>query len=337
MQNELLRGARLPGGDDEAFLTATTVADPWADPELPSLVAVDDGGAIVGFVACQPRRMWLDQEPVRAVCLSHLDVEPSARTANVGPQLMRQVLAGPQDLTFSDTASEIVARLWRILGGAVDDARRCDWVLTLRATRWAAQVVRTSIRQRQVGRAQVPVAALPFQAAGRRLLKIAFPGLPAGVEFRATDAAGFVVAADTASRRLRVRPRYDVSYVDTLLKRVALGGGDVVSGAIADGDRVAGAAVYVIRERVARVLAVLTTTADAGQVLGALAADAKARGAVVLTGRNEPVLAEALNERLAVLGFARRPIVHTRNPEIRDALLQGSAVINRLDSDWWLN
>jgi GNAT superfamily N-acetyltransferase len=334
MKAHLLR-TPLPGGDDASFLLATTIADPWADCELPSLVATDDDGGVVGFVACQPRRMWLGEVPVRGVCISHLVVAPSARLTNAGPQLLRRVLAGPQDLTFSDTASDLVVRLWRVLGGEVDSARRYDWLLVLDGPRWVASVVRAALRERRVRREHLPVAALPLQAAGRRLVKRAFPPSPAGVALRPTDAANFVAGAATAARSFQLRPRYDPEYIETVLARLGSDGGEVVSGLVYDGARVAGAVVYVLHDSVARVLAVLTCPADAGAVLSALVDDARARGAALLTGRSEPTLTDALASRLAVFGAARQPVFHTRSPAVCDALLR-SAALTRLDAEWWV-
>src|SRR5919202_1469489 len=77
-----------PAADLERFLAATLLEDPWADPELPSLVAEQEG-AIVGFIARQPRRMELDGEPLRAVCCSHLTVAPEHRAGALAARLAR--------------------------------------------------------------------------------------------------------------------------------------------------------------------------------------------------------------------------------------------------------
>jgi hypothetical protein len=326
----------LPGGDDSAFLASTILADPWADAALPSLVATDSDGAVVGFVACQPRHFWLGQEPARGLCISHLVVAPSARTTAVGPRLLKQALAGPQDLTFSDSATELVARLWRVLGGDVDSARRYDWMLVLDAPRWVASIVRTGLRDRRVRREHLPVAGVPLQAAGRRLVGRAFPRSPSAVVLHPTDAIGFVAGAEVAGQALQLRPRYDAAYLDAVFSRLVLDGGEVICALVCVGTRVAGAVVYVVRDAVARVLAVLTAPADAVAVLGALVDDAHDRGAAVLTGRSDPVLADSLAERMAVFGSARRPVVHTRSPAVRKALLQGAAALTRLDAEWWV-
>src|SRR3954470_11318274 len=81
-----------PAPDLERFLAATLLEDPWAAPELPSLVAAQ-AAAVVGFIARQPRRMVLDGEPLAAAVCSHLTVEPEHRA---GALAARGARAGPR-------------------------------------------------------------------------------------------------------------------------------------------------------------------------------------------------------------------------------------------------
>src|SRR3954451_1197182 len=193
-----LLGAHLPNrpaADLAGFLRATLLDDPWADPELPSLVAEHDG-RIVGFIARQPRRMELDGEPLPAVCCSHLTVAPGERAAGLAPRLARACLDGPQRLTVSDSAGDVVVRLWRVLGGDVDTARACEWMLVLRPARYAARLIRA------------PVGEVPLHALWQRTLRrslAAEPGVrsePAGAPELAEQLAAF-------TERLRLRPAAD--------------------------------------------------------------------------------------------------------------------------------
>lgn len=51
------------------FLEQALFAQPWADPEIPSLVYVD-GGEILGTIAASLRRARFDGRPIRMVCSS---------------------------------------------------------------------------------------------------------------------------------------------------------------------------------------------------------------------------------------------------------------------------
>ncbi len=108
------------GADDdpelERFFASTLLDHPWADPELPSLVAADEG-RIVGFIGSNVRRITFDGRPMRMVCSAHLVSHPEARSQAVGAKLMRALLDGPQDLTITDGATDDVRRMWEAFGG----------------------------------------------------------------------------------------------------------------------------------------------------------------------------------------------------------------------------
>ena len=78
-------------------------------------------------------------------------------------------------------------------------------------------------------------------------------------------------------------------------------------------------------------LAAIEREVDA--VLGELVAHAKAQGSAVLTGRGEPHLMEPLSRRFAVFGLARRPILHTNNPELAAVLATDASLLTRLDGE----
>src|SRR6185369_17237027 len=67
-------------------------------PEGPSLVHQDDRGTIDGFVGVIPQRMVFDDRPVTAHVATQLMVAETSRGL-AGAQLLRNFLAGPQDLS----------------------------------------------------------------------------------------------------------------------------------------------------------------------------------------------------------------------------------------------
>ena len=56
---------RIPPAEVPAWLKRTLFEHPWFDPEIPSLVYIDDSGEIMGFIGSHVRRMRFDGEPVR--------------------------------------------------------------------------------------------------------------------------------------------------------------------------------------------------------------------------------------------------------------------------------
>src|SRR4051794_11805201 len=202
--------APAPAPDLERFLAATLIDDPWADPELPSLVA-EQAGAVVGFIARQPRRLELDGEPLRAVCCSHLTVAPEYRPGALGARLARACLDGPQRLTVSDSAGDVVVRLWRVLGGDVDTARACEWMLVLRPARYTARLPRA------------PVGAVPLHALWRHTRRRGLVPEP-GVRSEPADPAALAEQLGALTARLRLRPAADPAHLGHVLGTLAATG-----------------------------------------------------------------------------------------------------------------
>ena len=104
-----LTQAHLPGPTaDEGFLRRTLLDDPWFDSDLPSLIATDDDGRVIGSIASQARRLTFGDQQLRAVCCSHLVVDPAARAGASGALLLGRLLGAGQDLTWSESADDIV-------------------------------------------------------------------------------------------------------------------------------------------------------------------------------------------------------------------------------------
>lgn len=320
----------------EELLADTLLDDPWADPETPSLVATGDDGRTAGFIGAMPRRMRAGDRELRAVCCSHLVVAPEARNGATGALLLRRLMAGPQELTWSDTASDVVLRMWRAFGGWPDHSRSSDWMLVLRPGRWVATIAASGARRRAVGRELIPVGALPLHAAGSRLLRRAIPE-PDDVTGRAATAAEIADVAASMRVVTDLAAAYDAGYLEHAFaviertlghveRRIVLRGGGPV-GWYVTVDRRGGAS---------RLLALGATVSEHDAVLADATRNARACGRTVLTGRLEPRLEEPLRRRLAVLGLARRPVVHTRDPALRGLLAGGSASIAQLDGEWFV-
>lgn len=329
--------ARLPGWIwGESLLAETLVDHPWADPELPSLVALDDRDEVVGFMGAQVRRLRLDERSIRGVCCSHLVVTADRRAGVAGTLLLRQMLGGPQDLSWTDTATDDVVRLWRGFGGELDYSRSCDWMLVLRPVRWARRILGARIRRQELGRWLTPVAAFPGQGAGPRLMPRAFPDRPPDVTAEEATAATIVEQIPTLTDKMRLRVDYDQEHLETLFAQLETAVGPVVRRLVHRAGGPIGWYVYAHQPSgVSRVLHISALEAETDAVIGELVDHARANGSTVLTGRAEPYLHRSLRRRFAVLGFARQPVFHTRNQEIRGLLATSSSLLTVLDGEWF--
>jgi hypothetical protein len=315
-----------PARDLERFLAATLLQDPWADPEMPSLVAEQDG-AVVGFIARQPRRLELDGAPLAAACCSHLTVAPEQRAGALAARLARACLSGPQRLTYSDAAGDLVVRLWHVLGGDVDAARACDWMLLLRPAGWAASLAR--------GRTLGPVAAAPLNAlyrGTRRRLLAAAPeveGVPA-------DAAALAAHLPALTAGLRLRPVADAAHLSHVLGTLSATGRRAECRIVRRAGRPIGLWVATPRPGgTAQVLAFAAERQQGETVLGDLARAAHGWGAVALVGRLEPHLREAVRPPVPALALMRLPVYHARDDAVRAALASTASLLPRLETEWW--
>jgi hypothetical protein len=94
------------------------VNTPHADPEMPGLVSVGDDGQLTGMIGRITRRMEFRGRPIRAAVACELFVNPAHRSQMLGVKLLKKVMAGPQDLLFSDVANETSRKIWIGLGGS---------------------------------------------------------------------------------------------------------------------------------------------------------------------------------------------------------------------------
>jgi hypothetical protein len=328
--------ANLPAwtGDEELTqsLADTYLDAPWFDPELPSLVA-SDGEKVVGFIGAQARRFRFDDRTLRAVCPSHLTVDPTSRSGATGALLFRRLLTAGQDFTFSDTANDEVVRMCRAFGGDLDHSRACDWMIVLRPARWLRTLATDVTLRRDLG-PDVPVGSLPFKAMRPRRPAA---GPPEGVQGEDVDTAAIVEHLGAIGAGVRLRAEYDQGYLDHLFRQVESRFGGVVRRIVRrEGSPIGWYAYVPLSGAVIRVLHVLAAEKDGDAVLAELVAHARAGRAAVVSGRIEPHLTAALGSRAPVVGFARRPWIHCHDPEIRSALGSSDAVLTQLDAEWFL-
>jgi hypothetical protein len=320
---------------DERAVVGLMLDHPWADEELPSLVAVGDQGRIVGFTGVQVRRMRFDGEPIRGVCCSNAVVAPNQRGGAVGALLLSRILGGPQAVTWADSATEAVARVYGIFGGHLDQARACDWMLVLRPVRWLRGVAGAAVRREAASsRTFVPVGALPAQAAGRRLVGRAFPEPAEDVTGEEATAAAIAEHVPALNARRRVWVDHDEAQLDHLFGLVETFRGPLVRRLVRRGERPIGWYAYLPkRGGVSRVLHIAAPDAELDDVVGELVKHAREAGSAVLSGRAEPHLQGALTRRFAVLGYARRPAVRAKDPALAAAMATSTSLVTRLEGE----
>jgi hypothetical protein len=306
--------------------------DPWADPELPSLVAVEDR-EIIGFIGAQVRRFRFGDRVLRAVCPSHLTVAAGRRGGAAGALMLRKFLTSGQDFTFSDTANNEVVRIWQALGGRLDHARAFDWMIVLRPLRWVGSLG-ASVFSPGERSDRIPVGALPFRAIRPRA-NLTSPG--EGVSSEPADAGTVVENLPAITAGLRLRGEYDQRFLEHLFAEVEGKFGRLERRLVRRGERPVGWYAYVPNSGgIGRLLQLLCAERETEAVFADLVVRAHEDGCAVLSGRHEPHLTQTLGDRLPVLGFARRPVVHCHDPEILATLAGGKSALTLLDGEWFV-
>jgi hypothetical protein len=186
----------------------------------------------------------------------------------------------------------------------------------------------------------VPVAALPFQAMGRRVLPAAFPDSAPDVIGEDATAATIVKHLPELNKDLRVWVDHDEGHLEHIFGMVRYFNGlesfqgPLICRLVRRGERPIGWYAYVARPGGAsRVLHLQARERDGDAVLGELIAHAEAQGSAALAGRAEPHLQRALNHRFAVLGYARQPAILAKDPELGAVIATSSCLLTRLDGD----
>jgi hypothetical protein len=335
------------GDELERFFASTLLDNPWADPELPSLVAAD-GEEIVGFIGSNVRRVTFDGASRRMVCSAHLVAHPRVRGHAVGARLMKTLLAGSQDLTITDGATDEVRRMWEAFGGASVPLGALSFLRLFRPTSLGADIV---FDRRGKRIAASPLRHLP--RAADRVAELAarhrlVPSPPDTTAAPLTPATVVTHVADVATA-LRLRCAYDQPYLTWLFDELARveSRGTLWTAGIARGRlwaevvKLDGAVIgwYVCHHReggFCRVLQFAAAPRAAEQVFVQLSFRARLFGAAAIYGRLEPLIVAPVTSTPCIIRPSDgRLLVHSRDPEITTAVRAGDVLLTRLDGEWW--
>jgi hypothetical protein len=330
--------ARGPASEPSlaAFLRRTLIEQPWADPEIPSLVAEEDGH-IVGFVGAEVRRMRLGDRAMRFAWAAHSVVTPAARARAVGFALTQRLLDGPQDATLGDSASPLVEQMWLRLGGRRLELKGIHWVRVFRPASVGAHVV--APRRARV-RAGMKRVAGRLDDLTSPLARTAIAPRPATAAEEALTPHAMIDAMPRVGRRLGLHPDYEESFLDWLfgeLPRVK-DRGELVAQLVRDARRrPIGWYVYFLRPGWrSEVLQVAASGERAlSTVLDQLLAHAYAHGSAAVRGRLEPGMLCVVAQRRCLLWHRGAAVAHSRDPGVLDAIERPDALVSRLDGDPW--
>jgi GNAT superfamily N-acetyltransferase len=320
-----------------AYFERTLVRQPWADPDLPSLVYEGPDGRVLGFIGAHVRRLKLDGEPLRLVCAGQLVSDPAAQRRGVGAILLRALLKGPQDVTITDGGTPTVAEMWGRLTGEVGASLRS--VAWIRPFRPACALGDRFFRQ--IGHEDWYPAVLPVLGAFDRLVKRRLePDAPAGVDAGEELTPGALLShLPAVTEGLQLHVDYDRPYLEWLFDEMeqVRSRGPLARRLVRRGDAVIGWYVaYLPPNGLGQTLQVAALPGAVDAVVERLFFDAAEAGVAALAGRLEPALFEPLLKRHCVLRQVARALVHSSDPAVRCAVERGRALLTRMDGEWWM-
>ncbi len=331
----------IPAAEVPSWLRRMLFEHPWVDPEIPSLIYVDDGGEIMGFIASHVRRMRFDGEPVRMAVTGPLAAHPRARGRGVGALLCRHHFAGAQDLTTTDSASEEMRQIYELIGGQMMHPSSIVWARVLHP--WSYLGNRALHANAHVRHRVKPWA--------RRALPLLDPPTERAIRYFRTpeplDSTDEPLTAELmlehlplVTRSLRLVPDYDLSFLRWLLAELGQSRtwGAPQQRLVRDGDgRVLGWYVYYLKPgEGCHVMQIATRDRHAGAVLENLFAHAARHGGGAVQGRVEAHVLAALANHRAVFRFSPRSLIHSTNSELLGAVTSGHALLTHLDGQWWM-
>jgi hypothetical protein len=312
--------------------------DPVRQGALPSLVFEDENGEIAGFIGIATRWFVIGRRRIRAAVSSQFIAEPRARSRLIAVALLRDFLNGPQDFSFTDEANETSRILWEKLGGSTSVLYSLHWIAPLRPTHLLLSKSRS--RFGPLATLAGPIANLldgiasVFTRAGK-------PSPQPDLQIEPLHAHALTNFMSGSMGDMMLHPDYDAASLRRMLDDAARQSAQGTLQAVllrSRGRQVAGWYLYCLDRRgTAEVLQVGYRRGHREEVIDHLFNRARLDGASALAGRMEPHMGTALANQLCLLdGRQYSMLVHSRDPEVLNAIHSGNAFISRLDGEWCL-
>jgi len=313
--------------------------DPVRQGALPSLVFEDENGEIAGFMGIATRWFVIGRRRIRAAVSSQFIADPRARSRLIAVALLRDFLNGPQDFSFTDEANETSRILWERLGGSTSVLYSMHWIAPLRPTNLLLS--KSGSRFGSLVTLAGPVANLLDGIASVFTRPEKLRRQP-DLQIEPLHAHALANFMSESMGDMMLHPDYDAASLARMLDDAARQNAQGALQAVllrSRGRQVAGWYLYCLDRRgTAEVLQVGYRRGHREEVIDHLFNKARLDGASALAGRMEPHMGRALADQVCLL-YRRQydsMLVHSRDPQVLNAIHSGKAFISRLDGEWCL-
>lgn len=332
--------AHVPPDEQAAKFRELSFHSPLHDDDLPSLVYENGRGRIAGFLGVMPRRMRVEGKIVR-VALSHrLMVDPEAKAALASVELLKKFLAGPQDLSIADGATDTSRRLWEGLGGTTSPMYSIDWKRPLRPSSFLAHHMGKK-------RLMLPITMVAKLIAPMLdAVAVKLPTSPfrqSACDYLEEDLTPemLIHCIQEFSDEGWLCPDYDVQTLQWLFSLIAHSKvfGELRKSVVRNREgKIIGWYMYHLKlGGNSEVLQVGATEHSAPEVLRCLYYDAWKGGAVELSGRIEPRFMKEFSRSFCFVVPGRNwALIHSRDPQLLGLVQRGEMMLSRLDGEpYW--
>jgi Acetyltransferase (GNAT) domain len=336
-----IRGRSQPPSKNLAkYFSELYLSNPWASPDIPALVYLEKG-KVVGSYGVVPRTMEFRGRSIRIATLMVFMVDAEHRHGPAAIQLLGRALNGPQEFSWTDGASGSVSAFWSALGGYSASLYAFNWIRILRPFGMARSGLD---RIGGIGRMVKPLSGLISVPCDLLLstAPLAFLRKPISPYHSKLVTAGELLeCVKELGWREALRPSYSLETFSWLMIEAAKSRqGDLRMVTVSDAERVRCGwfIYYALRDGASFVLQIgVRRKDDFKNTLLALFQDAWQQGSVCVKGAAIPQYLTTMTEQHCIFRHPDdRVLIHSRNPEIANAVRRGEAAITRLDGIGWL-
>lgn len=318
---------------------------PHADPEMPGLVSVGGDGQLTGMIGRITRRMEFRGEPIRAAVACELFVDPAHRSQMLGVKLLKKVMAGPQDLLFSDIANETSRKIWTGLGGSIASWYGLTWAKVLQPVQFGLSMLpgRRLGNLISLGR---PLAAIADRVIRRRCGRLTELGPEPNVNSEPLTPELFLELFPQFSAADDLRPVYDRETLDWIWSRLdfmyVAGSSEQRLVRSPRGEPIGWYVYQMTDTRIVRVAQIVALPNTIGPVLDHLLHQAAQQGAIAVSGRIVPRFLQAFTDRNCVIRpRSSHTLIHARDPQLLESFATGRAFLSLFESEGplqlWIN
>ncbi len=339
----LLRKTSQPANHDlRSYFRQIFLDNARPEPAFRSRVHLRDDGSVSGFIGVLPVSMQFKDRQILALdCGSFVsddrDVDPFA-----GARLLRDVLSGPQDLSFTETANDISTEMWKSMRATVLGSYSLGWLRILRPASFAIEAATNHMRALKVMR--------PFGQAFDGVLSRALgPSSWLGYERTPGKADAFLTEPISDSdfaellpgllTQYAIRPVWSNGQLEAMLQHATRkrNYGERHQRAVKNrGGKIIGLYLfYGNKGDIGRTVQVVSEPGLESIVIDCLLRDASALGLVAIRGASQPSIIQAMIGKKCAFVPSAATIVHTHDRELLEALKSGQAFINGLVGEGW--